>query len=76
MLPKDVETREQILTERQQNLPGQEKIMVYITKNSLPKNRVEIMEYLIFNVSAVKMAKCDVYMHLGICRPHLSPATT
>lgn len=38
MLPKDVETIEQILTERQQNLPGQEKtIMVYITENSLPK---------------------------------------
>lgn len=37
MLPKDVETREQILTERQQNLPGQEKTAVYITENSLPK---------------------------------------
>lgn len=37
MLPKDVETREQILTERQQNLPGQEKRMVYVTENSLPK---------------------------------------
>lgn len=76
MLPKDVETREQILTKRQQNLPGQGKIMVYITENSLPKNRIEIMEYLILNQPDVKTAKCDVYMHSGICRPHLSPATT
>lgn len=37
MLPKDVETIEQILTERQQNLPGQKTIMLYITENGLPK---------------------------------------
>lgn len=46
MLPKDVETIEQILTERQQNLPRQEKMMVYITENSLPKNRIAILEGL------------------------------
>lgn len=46
MLPKDVETIEQILTERQQNLPGQEKIVVYITKQ-FAKNRIEILEALI-----------------------------
>lgn len=40
MLPKDVETIEQILTDRQQNLPGQAKtIMVYITENSLSKTK-------------------------------------
>lgn len=74
MLPKDVETIEQILTERQQNLPGQEKtVMVYITENSLPKTEQKFWK--LWFKTDVKRARCGAYMHSGIYRPHVCPAT-